>query len=241
MGVEAQSFSGYAPMPTNGSYFTLLFSHHNQAHLVGDTARLTQNVELTGLSKVTFDAKLNPPAGSTWVNAVRGEVRIDGQSVWSRTAQGDYLNQSIDVSSLSGVHEIELRNEVVVAGTYNSQWVVFDNFRTYDIAGTYVGAGALISPAISPAARQRWGTLSFTKDTSAAATALTVDVVDMNGAALATNVASGTDLNGIPAVASQSSIRLRANLSTTNSSNTPRLDDWSVEYFTALQQTFLSA
>jgi hypothetical protein len=35
MGVEAQSFSGYAPMPTNGSYFTLLFSHHNQAHLLG--------------------------------------------------------------------------------------------------------------------------------------------------------------------------------------------------------------
>lgn len=75
---------------------------------------------------------------------------------------------------------------------------------------------------------------------SAAGTALTVDVLDAAGALLAANVSAGTDLNTLPAVASQPALRLRANLSTTNSANTPRLDDWSVSYVTAPEQTFLS-
>ena len=58
---------------------------------------------------------------------------------------------------------------------------------------------------------------------------------------LAANVATGTDLNSLASVAGSTSIRLRANLSTTNSANTSRLDDWTVSSFSALAQTFLSA
>ena len=68
-----------------------------------------------------------------------------------------------------------------------------------------------------------------------------MDVLDAGGALLAANVAAGTDLNTSAAVASQPSIRLRANLSTTSSANTPRLDDWTVSYVTAPAQTAISA
>ncbi len=120
--------------------------------------------------------------------------------------------------SFSNVNQ-SLFDDVTVTGTGN--------------AGGYAAAGTLTSAPITPAPLHRWDALTFTKDTSAAGTALTVDVLSPAGTLLAANVASGTDLNAIPAVASQPSIRLRANLSTANGANTPRLDDWSVAWQTA--------
>src|SRR4030095_12391705 len=92
--------------------------------------------------------------------------------------------------------------------------VLFDDVTITQPATGYAPNGTLHSTTLAPAQWQRWGELTFTKDTSAAGTSLTVDVLSAAGTLLASNVISGTNFNSIPAVASQSSIRLRANLST---------------------------
>jgi hypothetical protein len=92
----------------------------------------------------------------------------------------------------------------------------------------FATSGSMVSSAISPSPFVRWSTLGFTKDVSASGTLLGVAVLDASGALLAANVTTGADLNAIPAVAAVSSIRFRANLSTSNTANTPALDDWSI-------------
>jgi sugar lactone lactonase YvrE len=96
--------------------------------------------------------------------------------------------------------------------------------------GIYTSSGTLVSTAISPSPLQLWGILSFRDDVSGSGTALTVDVLNSAGTLLAANVGSGTDLSTLPAVAGVSAIRLRANLSTSNTANTPKLNSWSVTY-----------
>jgi hypothetical protein len=92
----------------------------------------------------------------------------------------------------------------------------------------------LTSTAIAPTPFAGWGALTYSRDTSAAGTALTVDVLDATGALLAANVASGADLSAIPALAGKTSLKLRANLATSNTASTPKLNDWSVAYLSAL-------
>jgi hypothetical protein len=119
--------------------------------------------------------------------------------------------------------------------------VLFDDVSVNLPASGYLSTGTLTSTAIAPAPWLRWGALAFTRNTAAAGTALTVDVLNSSGALLAANVPTGTNLNSLPAIASQPSIRLRANLSTTDSANTPRLDDWTVNYVSAAAYTLMSA
>ena len=72
-----------------------------------------------------------------------------------------------------------------------------------------------------------WGTLAFNAATPASTT-LGVDVLSSSGAVLATNVASGSDLAALGIT--QSSIKLRGDLATSNSSATPALHDWTVTW-----------
>jgi len=73
--------------------------------------------------------------------------------------------------------------------------------------------------------------LSYASNVAGSGTALTVDVLNSTGALLAPNVGSGTDLSTLPAVVAAPGIELRANLSTSNSANTPDLNSWSVSYY----------
>ena len=101
---------------------------------------------------------------------------------------------------------------------------------TLVLSGTYNSAGTVVSTPLAPSPLQAWGILSYA-DNVPGGTALTVDVLNSSGAVLASNVASGTDLSTLPAVANASAIELRANLSTSNSANTPTLNNWSVGYY----------
>ncbi|MEA3208287.1 MAG: large repetitive protein [Chthoniobacter sp.] len=237
MGVT-RNISPMAPMPTEGSYSLNAFTYAGAALAPGDSAFANQTIDLTGARTLVFDAMLL--STGTWSGTILGEVRIDGVTVWSKAPQGVYLNQSVDLSAYTGTHTLEFRNTVTVAGTYSSQWVLWDNLRLVSPPG-YVTSGTLTSATVTPSSWRHWGPLAFNGSTTAAGSGLTVDVLNSSGALLAANIASGTDLNGLAAVANQASIRLRANLSTTNSANSPRLDDWSLTYFAELEQTFLSA
>jgi hypothetical protein len=91
-------------------------------------------------------------------------------------------------------------------------------------------SGTTVTNPISPSNFCQWGVLEFTGDVSGSGTSLSVDVLDIANNPLATGVSSGTNLNTLPAVSAVSSIKLRANLSTSNSANTPFLRDWKVEH-----------
>ena len=209
-------------MPSIGGKYEELYTYSDDTFSVGDYVQASQAVDLTGLATLQFDASLNAPAG--WLNKIKGMLLIDGVEKWTRSASGLYANQSIDVSSYTGIHTIALRNEVVTAGTYASQWVTFDNLRTF--APSYVSSGSLVSSAITRGVADTWGALAFAKS-APIGTALTVDVLPATGSTPIpgyTNVSSGTSLAGIAGT----TIRLRANLSTNDSAVTPALNDWSV-------------
>ncbi len=239
MGVQPANLADFPPMPTLGAYYAGFFTFHNNAQAAGSFARITQSVDFTGARALLFDAVLGKRTGSTWANSVSAELRVDGATLWSATGEGAYLNQAVDISGFTGTHIVELREQVLVAGAFNAQWVLFDNLR---LSGTaYVPAGMLTSTAIAPASWLQWGALTFTRDISAAGSALTVDVLGTDNTLLAANVGSGTNLNTLAAVASRPAIKLRANLSTSNSALTPRLSDWTVGYSTSSASDALSA
>jgi hypothetical protein len=94
---------------TDGTYAADLFIAATGASPGADQfpVRLTQSVDLTGVDVIAFDAELLAEIG--WNPLVVADFRIDGVVMWSRTANGVFLDQAIDVSALSGVHSIEFR------------------------------------------------------------------------------------------------------------------------------------
>ena len=220
------SDSGIAtPLPTDGSRYLLLYTFFQTAHAGGDSSQISQAVDLTGATTLVFDARL--VSSGAWSGSVRAEVRVDGVAVWTSTTLGAQLNQSVDVSGYTGTHTIELREVVTVPGTFDSQWVCFDNLRLNGLGGS-APAGTLISPTIT-ATPVHWGQLIFSADTPADTT-LTVDVLDAANSVLATNLPSGANLGAIPALTGRTDLRLRANLATANPAVTPRLRNWAVTW-----------
>jgi hypothetical protein len=101
-----------------------------------------------------------------------------------------------------------------------------------DYVGTsssgYAASGSVVSTPIAPNSLDHWGTLTFGK-TTPTDTTLTVDVLPATGSTPVSgysNVTSGTILAGI----TDTIIRLRANLSTSDPDVTPALHDWTVSW-----------
>ena len=108
----------------------------------------------------------------------------------------------------------------------STSWQPYYHKLTSITGREYVSSGSIISTAIAPDPFHKWGVFTYTKGTSGEGTELTVDVLDAEGAQVLTNVGSGTDLGTTELPGA--SIKLRANLSTTDSDNTPSLSGWSV-------------
>ena len=129
-----------------------------------------------------------------------------------------------------------------LAGIYDAYSTVnqslFDDVTVAKAGPGFAASGALTSSPITPAPFVRWKELNFTR-TTPVGTTLTVDVLDAAGALLAANVASGTDLSTLPAVAAKTALRLRANFATTDSAASPTLLDWSVTWQTV--ETYLES
>ena len=137
---NAPHTGSYGGMPTEGGTYWYIYTYHSNAMQVGNYGCITQAVDVSGLSSLIFDVSLYAPSG--WQNRVKAEVRVDGVSKWIGTVGGLHTNQSVDLSSYTGLHTLELRSEVLVAGTYSSQWVMFDNLRT--------AGGGVVAVAIMP-------------------------------------------------------------------------------------------
>jgi N-acetylneuraminic acid mutarotase len=98
---------------------------------------------------------------------------------------------------------------------------------TYYIAqAAYCNSGSYTSSQISPSGVQKWSIFTVTFDNQAYGL-VTIDILKASDdSVLVSNVQSGADLS--TALQGITSIKLRANLSTTNTSYTPILSNWSV-------------
>ncbi len=99
--------------------------------------------------------------------------------------------------------------------------IAISSSPTYD----YLSAGSVTSTLITPNPFNSWTTLNFNANTPAG-TSVTIDVLDAANNVLASNVPNGANLNSLGITAP--SIKLRANLSTSNAALTPTLLDWNV-------------
>ena len=129
----------FGAMPTDGLESLYLGGAYNAVE--GSVCERSQVVDLTGVSKITFDAELW--AWATWDDVLKAQFAVDGTVLWEATARGSHLNQSIDVSGLSGPHALQLRAVVRKTGGYypDGHWVFFDNLRAWQSGGG--GGGAL--------------------------------------------------------------------------------------------------
>ncbi|MBI4833354.1 MAG: hypothetical protein HY811_00840 [Planctomycetes bacterium] len=109
----------------------------------------------------------------------------------------------------------------------------------YSLAIPYITPGSYISPALIPTGVSYWGVLKYSV-TSPTNTALTVDVISSsNNSLLVANVPFGTDLKAAyPATfVNITGIKLRANFSAADTTKTPSLSYWQLEYATGTAVT----
>lgn len=93
------------------------------------------------------------------------------------------------------------------------------------------GEGVLVSqPITPPAGFTEWGIIAYAKSDDPPATSLTMDVLDADGELLLADVASGADLAGLLGPERHPTIRLRANLTATESGLSPVLEDWQISW-----------
>jgi len=96
--------------------------------------------------------------------------------------------------------------------------------------GRYPLQGSAVSiPVSPPAGFGEWQAVTFSASTPPGTT-LTVDVLDAEGDALLEDVEIGASLTSYPPT-QYPSLRLRANLTTSDSTVTPALDDWALTWY----------
>ncbi|MBI4833329.1 MAG: hypothetical protein HY811_00715 [Planctomycetes bacterium] len=113
---------------------------------------------------------------------------------------------------------------VAFSGTAPTPNYSSGNPSSYTTAGTYV------SSLINLTGLSSWGILTYTR-TAPANTTFTVDVLKaIDNSILVSNVASGVNLSSVLPSPLCYAIRLRANFSTSDNTQTPTLSDWGINY-----------
>jgi hypothetical protein len=139
-----------------------------------------------------------------------------------------YVNDSLVKGGITFRSTSVLSLTIVYLYNYSNSQAWWDEIEFSSGSVDYISPGTIISTQIDLLVDGSWGDVNFSK-TTPANTSLTVDVLDASDdTVILADVASGTDLSGIAAT----SIKLRANLATSDSAVTPALHDWSVTYTT---------
>jgi subtilisin-like proprotein convertase family protein len=190
----------------------------------GDYAFLQQTVDWTEVETLVFDYY------SALGIDLTVTVFIGDEAVWSNTIFYGYEDErydvTIDVSDFSGELDLTLMVECNSNGQ-DFAGIFWDNFRTYGASGS-VPSGSIVSAPIILGEGDTWEILEYNASIPEG-TGLTVDVLPQTGLtpiAGYEDVSVGTDLSGL----GERTIRLKANLSTSDPEITPVLHDWSVTY-----------
>lgn len=219
-------------LSTNGYSATVLFYSDGTAK--ADFLKFTNGIKTwfyTGSNSFVFGANENLHlrfsidgsnlSMSLWRVTVEKGVVTETPLLVNGTSNTITATDSTYTSGLAGFNHWS---------SYGTSYMLVDDVTVTGPTSGFSTSGTYTSPVISPTPLQKWRTLNITKNTASPTTVLSVDVLDENHTVLASNLLNGTDLGAIPAIASKPAIRLRANLSTTSSSITPRLDDWAVSW-----------
>ena len=226
--VDVWAYSKDNAWASDGNWSLGVVFDHSNLSFYDDYARIYQTVDFTGVDTLMFDYACYGYGDLTLMS-----IEIGGIPVWYEYGFEDnndiqaIYNETVDVSSINGPQELNLKVESDFFGWFDA-YVFWDNLRTYREIPQEVLPGSIVSTPMSINSDQTWDIVDYSA-TIPAGTTLTVDVLPANGTTPIPgyrNVLSGTDLSGI----SQRTIRLRANLSTTQRHITPVLHDWSVYY-----------
>lgn len=117
---------------TDGLRSMGLFSRYGRSFAAGDYQSIYQVVDLTGIGRIRFDARL-AVYGSTILSAFdsfEAELLVDDVPLWTQTSAGTYVDQQVNVSGRTGFHRIELRMKAKTGGQFNAAyWAQWDNLR----------------------------------------------------------------------------------------------------------------
>jgi hypothetical protein len=122
---------------------------------------------------------------------------------------------------LSGVDFAQLNNVT---------WGGIPENRTLILVSTEIAGSAASNPITPTTGFAAWGSLAFTRTIDPPTTTLTVDVLGLDGSTVLTGVASGTDLANLVDPVQYPSLRLRVNMSSTVTGQTPALDRWQLAW-----------
>jgi len=131
---------------TEGVRSARIYGCYNQAVTAGDSMGFYQDMDLTKISRIVFDARLAAfPSGL--FQDFEAVFLVDDQVLWSQTEDGLYEDVEVDVSRFSGRCRVELRCQALVSTTrlgaaYHTQW---DNLRTIE-GPTFIEASIDIKP-----------------------------------------------------------------------------------------------
>lgn len=194
--------------------------------------RMVNGAESAGINGILYPSVSLPAlfANEHW----KMRFSVSGPTLVVQVWKVKILSGAVNETLVATVTRTDYAYSSGVAGLYTSQSAtnssLFDDITVTKGNGGYASSGTIATQAVSPPSRLRWGTLSFNA-TTPVGTSLGVDVVNgTTDALLASSVPNGTVLDSIPAIASASSIKLRARLDSTNSALTPTLQDWTLTY-----------
>ncbi|MHC4213537.1 MAG: PEP-CTERM sorting domain-containing protein [Planctomycetota bacterium] len=118
--IRSDDVAGWA---SDGLWSLYVFASANGSHFSTDYIEFYQDVDLTGISDITFDVHL---VGGTYSHSY---LAIDSTKLWTEDQAGTLYGVSIDVSSLSGTHQLQLGIDVTQPFGFNADsWTHFDNF-----------------------------------------------------------------------------------------------------------------
>ncbi len=182
------------------------------------------DIDWTGVKTLVFDY-------CTWNGSeLISKVIIGDEVVWTHThtsGRGLHYNVEVDVSHINGIQGLKLQTEVDRGGWINAA-VFWDNLRTYGPSGE--PTGDIVSVPVSIGADDIWDVLVF-DGTTLTGTNLTVDILPATGTNPIGSWKQMPSSNDAPSVIdinalNNKTIRLRANLQTSNPANSPMLHSW---------------
>jgi len=118
---------------TNGLRATGVFSRYSRFFTAGDYQSIYQVVNLTGIGRIAFDARLANYGGEGAPGGFDGfeaAVLVDGVPVWTQTSIGTYLNQQVNIPRRDKYCPVELRVTAKASGQFfTAHWAQWDNLQ----------------------------------------------------------------------------------------------------------------
>lgn len=145
--------TGLHGLPTDGASSGRIYSLVSSGFAAGQYGSLTQQVDLGAIDAISFDAALDSAQGrilGAFSPLLEATFLVDGFVLWRTSQWGSHLNQTVDVSELTGLHTIEFRNQALANGFSGpSNWFVFDNLD-WTLSPEHTQLKLLAVPAPAP-------------------------------------------------------------------------------------------